>query len=251
MATLDDYPPPEKQHTQLKHDCLYPGATFQGIQKTGRNSYEVKVTIKDVDFSSSFLCGYLRISGLTHDLPELTTYFDAEIIGNRYGFLTQNWDATEQEDLVHWSRFPAFRHVKHELQRPHLTMCDKDRGALFMRWKERFLVPEDQVQDIKGASFAGFYYICVDFDPSNSKLPEHEPTSLTPEDTKADSTAPPSVEARPNITPVATISGFYYHRNSEPYQQLFLSHVPCTSSGLPGDPNMIERSVQSPSSTRL
>jgi hypothetical protein len=25
---------------------------------------------------------------------------------------------------------------------------------------------------------------------------------------------------------VATMSGFYYHQNSEPYQQLSLSHVP-------------------------
>ena len=108
-----------------------------------------------MDFSSSFLCGYLRIRGLTDDWPELTTYFDAEIIGSRYGFLTQNWGATEQEDMVHWARFPAFRHVRHELKKPHLTMKDADRGAVFMRWKEKFLVPDHRVQDISGASFAG------------------------------------------------------------------------------------------------
>lgn len=110
---------------------------------------------QDVDFSSSFLCGYLRIRGLTDDWPELTTYFDAEIIGSRYGFLTQKWDANEQEDMVHWSRFPAFRHVKNELNKPNLTISDRDRGAVFMRWKERFLVPDHKVQDITGASFAG------------------------------------------------------------------------------------------------
>jgi len=108
-----------------------------------------------VDFSSSFLCGYLRIRGLTDDWPELTTYFDAEIIGSRYGFLTQNWGATEEEDLVHWGRFPAFRHVRSELRKPLLKIPDRDRGAVFMRWKERFLVPEHRVQDINGASFAG------------------------------------------------------------------------------------------------
>lgn len=110
---------------------------------------------QDVDFASSSLCGYLRIRGLTDDWPELTTYFDAEIIGSRYGFITQNWGATEHEDLVHWSRFPAFKHVKHETKRPYLTMEDRDRGAVFMRWKERFLVPDHRVQDINGASFAG------------------------------------------------------------------------------------------------
>ncbi|KAL0063747.1 hypothetical protein AAF712_009304 [Marasmius tenuissimus] len=145
------------------HHCLYPGATFQGTQKSGRNSYEVNVTIVDVDFASSFLCGYLRICGLTQDWPELTTYFDAEIIGSRYGFMTESWGATEQEDLVHWSRFPAFRHVKNDLQKPNLTMCDRDRGAVFMRWKERFLVPDHRVQDISGASFAGK---CCIFDDS-------------------------------------------------------------------------------------
>lgn len=34
-------------------------------------------------------------------------------------------------------------------------MEDRDRGAVFMRWKERFLVPDHRVQDINGASFAG------------------------------------------------------------------------------------------------
>lgn len=92
---------------------------------------------------------------MTDDWPELTTYFDAEIIGSRYGFLTQNWGANEQEDMVHWQRFPAFRHVKHELKKPNLTIPDRDRGAVFMRWKERFLVPNHRVQDINGASFAG------------------------------------------------------------------------------------------------
>ena len=75
-------------------------------------------------------------------------------MGSRHGFLTRNWGATEQEDMVHWSRFPAFRHVKNKLKGPHLTM-DGDCGAVFMRWKERFLVPDHRVQDINGASFAG------------------------------------------------------------------------------------------------
>jgi hypothetical protein len=92
---------------------------------------------------------------LTDDWPELTTYFDAEIIGSRYGFLTQNWGATQHEDMVHWSRFPAFKHIRHEAKRPHMTIDGQDRGAVFMRWKERFVVPDHRVQDINGASFAG------------------------------------------------------------------------------------------------
>ncbi|PCH38193.1 hypothetical protein WOLCODRAFT_23147 [Wolfiporia cocos MD-104 SS10] len=234
------------------HHCLYPGATFQGTQKSGRNSYDVNVTIVDVDFSASHLCGYLRIRGLTDDWPELTTYFDAEIIGSRYGFLTRNWGASEQEDMVHWARFPAFRHVRHELKKPHLTMKDANRGAVFMRWKEKFLVPDHRVQDINGASFAGFYYVCVDFNPQQSgsasamnsqplatsetltHLPSSPQSGTKPEFTPRSrrmSTGGPRRIARSqsrgfHSPPVATMSGFYFHQNSEPYQQLSLVHAP-------------------------
>ncbi|KAF5389895.1 hypothetical protein D9757_003712 [Collybiopsis confluens] len=241
--------------------CLYPGAVFQGTQKSGRSSYDVNVTIVDVDFANSSLCGYLRIRGLTEDWPELITYFDAEIIGSRYGFLTQNWGANEQQDLVHWQRFPAFKHVKNEMKKPHLTISDRDRGAVFMRWKERFLVPDHRVQDISGASFAGFYYVCVDFNPSHSSK-SCEPMPLTPETSELPvdgshvsihdentGSAPSTIKqetyrrtrrssssrrrgARSPSTgprqgaPVAEMSGFYFHQNSEPYQQLSLSHIP-------------------------
>ncbi|KAG6376365.1 vacuolar import and degradation protein-domain-containing protein [Boletus reticuloceps] len=216
-----------------RHHCLYPGATFQGTQKSGRNSYDVNVTIVDVDFSSSFLCG-------------------------RYGFLTQKWGANEQEDMVHWQRFPAFRHVKNELRRPHLTMPDRDRGAVFMRWKERFLVPDHRVQDINGASFAGFYYVCVDFNPQSPGTNIRSVTQPFPlcaeeygEGNLLTSPSPGKLESipvgrrrrdssvrrggrgssiGPRSPPAATMSGFYFHQNSEPYQQLSLSHVPERSS---------------------
>ena len=157
-----------RSHSQ---GCLFPGAQFSGTQKSGRSSYEVSVTIvvrchnynilqlidcdQDVDFTSSFLCGYLRIRGLTDDWPELTTYFDAQIIGSRYGFLTDDWGANEQEDMTHWARFPAFQKIRQEIRGPRHTIRDRDRDCVFMRWKERFLVPDHRVRDINGASFAG------------------------------------------------------------------------------------------------
>ena len=217
------------------------------------------------------MCGYLRIRGLTEDWPELTTYFDAEIIGSRYGFLTRNWGATEQEDMVHWQRFPAFRHVKNELKRPYLTMPDNERGAVFMRWKERFLVPDHRVQDINGASFAGrfppistqfssltfretylgFYYVCVDFNQQpQTPASHHMPLIRETDDMNTDATPdvgsdPVEIGAKPESPRrsrrrsidregrfqrgtsrssshggpgplVATMSGFYFHQNSEP-----------------------------------
>ncbi|KZV73457.1 hypothetical protein PENSPDRAFT_574665 [Peniophora sp. CONT] len=233
---------------QQAHHCLYPGSTFEGTQKSGRNSYEVKVTIVDVDFAASHLCGYLCIRGLTDDWPELTTYFDAEIIGTRHGFLTRKWDADDEEDLVHWGRFPAFRHVKNKLKGPLLT-TDAPVDAVFMRWKERFLVPDHRVQDINGASFAGFYYVCVDFNAHPSSLPSQAPSSPVREradlppapkpdasprrartrSMRSDAPAPldRSVSSSARGAPVAaTMSGFYFHQHSEPYQQLSLKHVP-------------------------
>jgi len=255
------HPDPLVDITRLRvrsqgHHCLYPGAIFQGTQKSGRNSYDVSVTIVDVDFSLSHLCGYLRIRGLTDDWPELTTYFDAEVIGSRYGFLTRNWGATEQEDMVHWGRFPAFRHVRNELKKPHLIMKDADRGAVFMRWKEKFLVPDHRVQDISGASFAGFYYVCVDFNPQPTHAALDSPLSPTLEDLPEAPSPVHSPLPKPEVmsprprrestntnrgsrrtvrspsscravhAPVATMSGFYFHQHSEPYQQLSLVHVP-------------------------
>lgn len=244
--TQESPPDPSIDITRLRvrsqtYHCLYPGATFSGTQKSGRNSYDVTVTIVDVDLSSSFLCGYLCIRGLTEDWPELTTYFDAEIIGNRHGFLTQKWGATEQDDMTHWPRFPAFRHVRNELKRPRLTMPDRDRGAIFMRWKERFLIPDHKVHDISGASFAGFYYVCVEFNPQ-SPAPNLRPAVVNESSETAMATSPPPGRRRRDSSvrragrgssvgprcppPAATMNGFYYHQKSEPYQQLSLSHVP-------------------------
>lgn len=47
--------------------ALYSGSSFKGFQKSGKNSYAVSVDLQYVDLSSSFLCGYLRIAGLTED----------------------------------------------------------------------------------------------------------------------------------------------------------------------------------------
>jgi len=67
-----------------------------------------------------------------------------------------------------------------------------------MRWKERFLVPDWRVKDITGASFAGFYYVCV---------------------------STPDPEMGTDWDKPATMSGYYFHQNSDPYQKLSLVHV--------------------------
>jgi len=117
--------------------------------------------LQDVNLASSTLSGSLTIHDLTPNDPELTTYFDGEIIGSRFGFLTSepSWGATDEGDLAHWERFGSpFRAVKGELCRPDLTLRGGERGersVVFMRWKERFLMPDHKVTSVAGASFAG------------------------------------------------------------------------------------------------
>ncbi|PWZ02808.1 hypothetical protein BCV70DRAFT_152868, partial [Testicularia cyperi] len=182
--------------------CLYPGAEFNGTQKSGRNSYDVTVRIVNVDLEASHLCGYLNIRGLTEDWPELTTYFDAEIIGDRYGFVTGKWGATEADDLKHWARFPPFRPLRSALSKPGLRFNHLNKPYVFMRWKEKFLVPDHRVRDINGASFAGFYYVCVELGESAGLGPDYD-----------------------DLGAAGKMSGFYFHENSEPYQQLSLHHT--------------------------
>lgn len=93
----------------------------------------------------------------------MTTYFEGEIIGPQYGFITQHpsWGATEKIDLSHWGKFTAFRPYAKQARKGQASTIDfSQKEHIFMRWKEHFLVPDHRVRTINGASFEGFYYIC-------------------------------------------------------------------------------------------
>lgn len=170
---------------------LRPGSRFTGTQQSVRQRYDVQVEIKYVDMRESFLCGYLKIQGLTDDHPTLTTYFEGEIIGSKYGFITQHptWGVTDKIDLSHWAKFPAFRPFQKQARKTGFVPMDlSNRENIFMRWKENFLVPDHRVRTINGASFEGFYYICFN-------------------------------QVR------GEVNGIYFHSRSEKFQQLELKHV--------------------------
>jgi len=219
--------PSRAKQAGIARSLLYSGSIFRGHQKSKGNCYDVEVLLQHVDLENSYLCGYLRIKGLTEEFPSMTTFFDAEIIGfpastsskkklkntilssnqeetaltldktqetqePKFNFLTRKWDADEDVDRSHWSKFPSFSRFLassfNSNSKPFdYSLLEKSK-SIFMRWKEVFLVPDHKIKDIAGASFAGFYYICF---------------SRTQ----------------------ATIEGFYYHRQSEWFQSLSLSHV--------------------------
>ncbi|ORY04404.1 hypothetical protein K493DRAFT_205813 [Basidiobolus meristosporus CBS 931.73] len=168
---------------------LYSGSQFKGEQKSGRYSYQVSVDIQHVNLDDSYLCGYLHIHGLTDDYPELTTFFDAEIIGPKYSFLTRKWEVDEMIDKQHWLKFPAFKEYSKRFNQDHFNYSIKNTDFIFMRWKEQFLIPDHRVHTVNGASFEGFYYICFQLS-------------------------------------TGTITGYYYHKNAEWFQQLHLQHIP-------------------------
>ncbi|KAF8953872.1 hypothetical protein BGZ52_011798 [Haplosporangium bisporale] len=169
---------------------LFPGSKFKGKQKSGSSCYDVMVDIKHVNLNDSSLCGYLHINGLTEEYPELTTFFEAEIVGPDYSFVTRKWEADAKTDKEHWTLFKPFEHMADTFAQEKFKYDyrDPDNSVIFMRWKEHFLVPDHRVEGISGASFAGFYYICYN--------------KLTGE-----------------------IDGYYYHRTSEKFQKLTLTHA--------------------------
>ncbi|KAI4720321.1 hypothetical protein E4T48_03441 [Aureobasidium sp. EXF-10727] len=175
----------------LTSSFLQSGSKFRGTQQSDRQTYDVQVEIKHVDMEESFVCGYLRIQGLTDDHPTLTTYFEGEIIGTKHSFRTAHpeWGSSEKVDMQHWARFPPWKPLAKHAKSPNFACQDyAQREHLFMRWKEYFLVPDHKVKSITGASFEGFYYIC--FNQRNG-----------------------------------SVSGIYFHSRSEKYQQLELVHV--------------------------
>eukprot|EP00033_Pygsuia_biforma_P001038 GCRY01001183.1.p1 GENE.GCRY01001183.1~~GCRY01001183.1.p1 ORF type:complete len:189 (+),score=4.69 GCRY01001183.1:305-871(+) len=171
-------------------DLLYVGSTWEGFQTNESTQYPVKIVLQHVDLEQSFLCGYLKIEQLTEEYPVLTTYFEGEIIGKHHGFGTRKWSADSNVDAQHWGRFPSFsKHFSEYLLKEPCELPEFDvHDTLFMRWKEIFLVPNHQVHTIHGASFAGFYYIVFD----------HKSQMIT---------------------------GFYYHQDTQWFQELRLQYV--------------------------
>lgn len=50
-----------------------------------------------MDVRESFLCGYLTIHNLTQEYPQLTTFFEAEVIGPKYNFTTGKWVSRNED----------------------------------------------------------------------------------------------------------------------------------------------------------
>lgn len=176
---------------------LRPGMKFTGFQFSGSNQYKVDVKLIDVDLELGFISGSLTIYELTDLNPKITTFFDGEMIGPHHSFETKNinWGSSWNNDVQHWARFDPWRKLNLNLNQPdNSTYYENPLGNqfLYFRWKELFLLDDPHMTDIKGASFAGFYYIC--FNQVDGAL-----------------------------------QGMYYHKFSDKFQRLMLSPIDSTS----------------------
>uniref|UniRef100_A0A2I3HJI5 GID complex subunit 4 homolog n=1 Tax=Nomascus leucogenys TaxID=61853 RepID=A0A2I3HJI5_NOMLE len=133
-ASLIPPPPINTQQPGVATSLLYSGSKFRGHQKSKGNSYDVEVVLQHVDTGNSYLCGYLKIKGLTEEYPTLTTFFEGEIISKKHPFLTRKWDADEDVDRKHWNigRYLGLQTlldwietfwVREELRRPPLVLA--------------------------------------------------------------------------------------------------------------------------------
>lgn len=192
---------------------LKPLMTFQGYQISGYKKYQVQVHLQTVEFPATqyisvtttpHLTGFLTIRGLTSHYAKITTFFEAFAVSDTIGFMSSNipqelfdYKSTDRVDLEHWLNFPSFKEFL--MMNDSNTMSDIMEGTyiyhdylsrryIFMRWKEKFLVPEDKAENVEGASYDGYYYIVHD-----------------------------------QIT--GNILGFYYHKEAEKFQQLELTPV--------------------------
>ena len=157
------------------------------------------------------MTGCITIPGLANNHRRITTFFEAYVVTDgEYGFFTSSWmpqgsgnynaslTATDQIDLEHWLSFPAFKQLflqDSELNSEPNRNTNRNYIAdyinqryIFMRWKEKFLVPNPFLDSTEGASYDGFYYIVHD-------------------------------------QYTGSIQGFYYHKDAEKFQQLELVPV--------------------------
>lgn len=187
---------------------LKPRMSFTGYQISGYKRYQVTVTLQTVNFPKEndqstnlpHMTGFLTINGLTLSNPKISTLFEAyAVTDDDFGFFSSTWlknkdmTATDSTDLEHWLNFPAFKqHLSYNKNNKNNYIEDySNQRYMFMRWKEKFMLPDPFADSIEGASYDGFYYIVHDQFTGN-------------------------------------VQGFYYQKQAERFQQLEL--IPSNSA---------------------
>ncbi|KAM5560185.1 hypothetical protein ABKV19_021379 [Rosa sericea] len=161
---------------------------FSGTQNVSSlqkdEAWRVNVRIQGCDLENGYLCGTMEALNVPMADTPVVTFWEGEIVDTKnYTFFTEKWEATQDVDIRHWTKFPSFSALLSQVEVDGGKSLDlSNYPYIFMRWKEQYFV---NVGTDCGLTIAGFYYVC--FSCSDG-----------------------------------SINGFYYDPNSSPFQKLEL-----------------------------
>ncbi|PWZ12312.1 Glucose-induced degradation protein 4 [Zea mays] len=162
--------------------------SFAGTQNVSSlqkdEAWKVNVRIHGCDLEQGYLCGTMEALNVPLADTPVVTFWEGEIVdAKNYTFFTGKWEASPDDDIRHWSKFPSFTPLLGQIETDGGKSLDfSNYPYIFMRWKEQYFV---NVGVDCGLTIAGFYYVC--FSCSDG-----------------------------------SINGFYYDPNSSPFQKLEL-----------------------------
>ncbi|URE27032.1 Vacuolar import and degradation protein [Musa troglodytarum] len=111
---------------------------FARLRLQKDEAWKVNVRIQGIDLENGYLCGTMEALNVPLADTPVVTFWEGELVdGNNFTFFTRKWEATPEDDIRHWSKFPSF--------------------APLLRWKEQYFV---NVGIDCGLTIAGFYYVC-------------------------------------------------------------------------------------------
>ncbi|CAM8980960.1 unnamed protein product [Rhodiola kirilowii] len=193
------------------------GQTFTGTQNVSSiqkdEAWRVNVRIQGCDLERGYLCGTMEALNVPMADTPVVTFWEGEIVDTKnFTFYTGKWEASLEDDIRHWSRFPSFSSfgVRNQVSAVILnkslillvsyllikvliyrvkwlltggkSLDLSNHPYIYMRWKEQHFV---NVGFDCGLTIAGFYYVCFSCIDGS-------------------------------------ISGYYYDPNSTPFQKLEL-----------------------------
>ncbi|KAK4745963.1 hypothetical protein SAY87_012275 [Trapa incisa] len=177
------------------------GQAFSGTQNVSNKhideAWRVNVRIQGCDLDHGYLCGTMEALNVPMaDTPvpqanvlKVITFWEGEIVDTKnYTFFTGKWEATPEDDIKQWSKFPSFSPLQSQVEADDggKSLNLSNYPYIFMRWKELYFV---NVGTDCGLTIAGFYYVCFScsdgsingfyYDP-NSRATEFTMTTASP-----------------------------------------------------------------------
>ncbi|OIW04925.1 hypothetical protein TanjilG_15670 [Lupinus angustifolius] len=90
------------------------GQAFSGTQNVSSlqkedEAWRVNVRIQGCDLEHGYLCGTMEALNVPMADTPVVTFWEGEIVDTKnYTFFTGKWEATQEDDIRHWTKFPSF-----------------------------------------------------------------------------------------------------------------------------------------------